>query len=136
MVPHAFVDANLLIRFLTCDTPDRAEATRRLLVKAAAGDVVLHIADLAFAEVVWVLEKVCKWPRADITAHLPALIGLDGVIVERASVLCHAFSLHGALNIDFIDAYQGALAMDAGVPAIYSKDEDLDRVPGVQRLEP
>jgi predicted nucleic-acid-binding protein len=135
-VTPALLAANVLIRFLTRDDVARAEAARVLLGRAAGGEFELRVTALAFTEVVWVLEKVYRWPRADIATRLVPALALPGVVVDDTAVLQQALPLYGSLNIDFIDAYQAASGLAAGVPLFFSYDRDLNRVPGITRQEP
>ena len=130
------IDANILIRLLTWDDPVKGAAVRALLVSAAAGARTLRMTTLAFAEIVWVLEKVYGWAKADIASHLVPLLNLSGLNIDESVLLQRALALYHTLNIDFIDAYQGELAVVEGSPVIYSYDRDLDRVPGITRIEP
>lgn len=136
MSDASFVDANVLLRFLTRDDPATAARCRQLLLDAAAGSRRLECSSLAFAEIVWVLEKVYKWPRQDIAPQLTRLLELPGLEFREQGVLRTALAYYRDLNVDFIDAYQASLMAARGVSRIYSYDRDFDRLPEIDRLEP
>ena len=50
---HLWVDANVLLRFITKDPPALAERSARLMAKAERGEVSLYVAPLVLAEVIW-----------------------------------------------------------------------------------
>jgi predicted nucleic-acid-binding protein len=135
MTPET-LDANTLVRFLTRDDPVKAAAVRSLLQRAARGEIALRLSAFAFGEVVFVLEKVYHWSKAEIASRAGALLALAGLDVEEAPTLQDALAMYAGLNIDFVDAFQGAWALANGCPVIYSYDRDLDRMPGISRREP
>ena len=136
MTDVSFVDADILLRFLTKDEPTMALRCRQLLVDAASDSCRLECSSLAFAEVVWVLEKVYEWPRQDIAPKLTRLLDLPGLSFGEHSVLRTALAQYSDHNVDFIDAYQASLMGARGVTTIYGYDRDFDRLPDVERLEP
>jgi predicted nucleic acid-binding protein len=50
-----WVDANIVLRFITKEPENMAERAARLMAQAEAGEVSLYIAPLVLAEIVWVL---------------------------------------------------------------------------------
>lgn len=130
------LDANVLLRFLTMDVPEQGITARDLLARAGAGQVRLRMTTMAFAEVVWVLEKVYRWQKGEIAAGLAAALSLPGLDVDRADVLAAALPAYALHNVDLSDAYQSQLAAVDGVDAIVSYHRDFDRLPGPPRREP
>jgi predicted nucleic acid-binding protein len=51
-------------------------------------------------------------------------------------LLVEALSLYQGKNLDFADAFLAAVALRRGPQAVYSFDQDFNRIPGVTRLEP
>ena len=53
------LDTNVLVRFLTADDPEQAEAALRLVEIADSTGERLHISNIVLAELVWVLRGGC-----------------------------------------------------------------------------
>jgi predicted nucleic acid-binding protein len=135
-MPTWLLDANVLLRVLTMDVPEQGHAARRLLARAADGEATLRMTALAFAEVVWVLERVYRWPPGEIASGLGAALDLPGLVMDDAAELREALGLFAEHRVSFIDAYQAAVAAQDGLEAVVSYDGGFDRLPGVQRMEP
>jgi predicted nucleic-acid-binding protein len=135
MIP-ALLDANVLLRFLTRDDPEKAEDCRQLLLQAARENDSLLVTSLVFAELVWVLEKVYKWERLAIAPVLTKLLALPGLNIPEKKILKQALETYCEAGIDFIDAYQAAVALANGITQIYSYDRHFDRLQAPIRLEP
>lgn len=133
---EGLLDANVLIRFLTRDVPTQADAARALMIRASEGEVHLRMTALTFAEVVWVLERFYGCAKAEIADAMNRAMALPGLYLEEADVLATATAMYADLNVDFIDAYQAAHALNRGITTIYSYDRHLDRIAGITRVEP
>ncbi len=130
-----FCDTNVLVRLLTGDPPAQAEDAERALEAAAAGRFTLVVPDLVIAELAYVLVSVGV-AQAEASALLGRILDLPGVQVLDETLLRDAVDLWGAGRLDFADAYLAALARRVTASGILSFDRDLDRVPGVTRLQP
>ncbi len=132
----ALLDANVLIRYLTRDVSDQAEASRSLLIRASEGDLRLHMTALTFAEVVCVLERFYGRSRPQIAEVMTHALALPGLQFEHADVLAASLGAYRESNVDFMDAYQATYALHRGIAAIYSYDRHFDKISGIVRLEP
>jgi len=132
----ALVDANVILRFLTKDPPEMAEAALKLFQKADAGEIALVLHAITAAEVVWVLESFYQHPKAQIAQVLEDFFNCDGLIIEQEAVLRESLELYHRRNLDFADALLAMLALHSGVSIIYSFDRHFDRVEGITRLTP
>jgi predicted nucleic acid-binding protein len=56
-VSRLWLDANVIPRFLTKDSPGMAERSARLMTQAERGEVSLYVSLLVLAEVIWVLKS-------------------------------------------------------------------------------
>lgn len=119
---RAIIDTNLLVRFLTEDDTAKANDVKRLLLKAAQGEVKLLIPSVVIAELVWVLQSFYKLERSEIVPLLNAIVHTHGVEVSDKSVVSNAIALYGDGTIDFIDAWIIAFAKAADVRAVYTFD--------------
>lgn len=133
---RAFMDANVILRYLTGDPPEMAEAALRTLTAAQRGKVRLLLTPITVAEVVWVLESFYGHPRAQVAQTLTQFLRADGVEVESLDLLIEALALYHKHNLDFADALLATVARRKGPPVVYSFDRDFDRVAGFTRLTP
>ena len=133
---RAFVDANVILRYLTKDPPDMAEASRKVFSAAQRGEICLVLIPLTVAEVVWVLESFYGYPKDRIAAAITQFLHSDGLEVMDLDILTQALSLYEEKNIDFADAFLAASALSRGPNVICSFDRHFDRIPEIIRLEP
>jgi predicted nucleic acid-binding protein len=132
----ALVDANVILRFITKDPPDMADAARNLFQRAESGEIDLIILTITVAEVVWVLESFYNYPKIQVAETFGAFLRCDGLRVEQANLIQEALSLYHGSNLDFADALLASTALGKGPLSIFSFDRHFDRVAGIERLEP
>ena len=128
----AFVDTNVVVRHFTGDPPALA---RRATDYLGSGEVLL-VPDLIVAEVVYVLESFYEAPRSQIADAIRALVAFDSIVVVDPALLLRAIELYEVERIDFADAYLVANAETTGIGRVASFDRDLDRLAGIERVEP
>ena len=133
---RAFIDANVILRYLTKDPPEMAEAALKTFIDAQEGKVLLLITPLTVAEVIWVLESFYGYSKNQIAETLTKLLVCDGLEVESLDFLLEALALYEEKNLDFADAFLGLTALRKGLPTIYSFDRHLNRVDGITVLKP
>jgi predicted nucleic-acid-binding protein len=133
---EAFVDANVVLRYLTQDPPAMAEASLKLFTAAQEGKISLRVVSITVAEVVWVLESFYNYSKSQIAETLSQFLFSDGLNVESLGLIIDALSLYQKNNLDFADAFLSVLSLQDDHPIIYSFDHDFDRVGGITRLEP
>jgi predicted nucleic acid-binding protein len=132
----ALIDSNVVLRYLTKDPPKMAEAALRTLNDAQDGKISLLLTPLTVAEVVWVLESFYGQSKAKIAETMGQFLLCDGLEVEDMDLIIEALTLYQGKNLDFADAFLAAIALRRGPQAIYSFDQDFNRIPGITRLEP
>lgn len=123
-----WVDANVLLRFLTGEPKDLAGKAASLMARAESGDVTLVVSPLVVAEVVWVLKSFYRHSLEDIAGVLVPLMSADGVEVEDRETLIQAIELARDKNVDFVDAALALQAARRGEP-VCSFDGDFKRLP-------
>lgn len=131
-----YVDANVLLRYLTQEPREQAERVGRLFAAVAAGETELMLEEVVLAEVVWTLSSYYRVERQEIAKVLLVLLAEDGLVNPDKPALERALALYSRHNVDFVDAFLAAKALAAPRPEVYSFDRDFDRIPGVRRLEP
>ena len=135
-----FLDTNVILRYLTRDDEDKAEACYQLFQRANRGEEELFTSEAMIAEVIYVLSSTRSPYRLN---HEEIRARLMPVLVIRGLQLPHKQTCIGALNIyasdtslDFEDALAVAHMNRLSITEIVSYDRDFDRVPGIQRVEP
>ncbi len=132
----AYIDANIILRYLTGQPPEMAAETKKVLAAAERDEIQLLITTVTLAEVVWTLSSVYRLTRSEIAAELMAFVTADGLETENLHEVTLALSLYRTGNMDFADALLAARSLLVGPPVVYSFDRDFDRIPGVRRLIP
>ena len=134
----AFLDTNIILRYLLRDDEPKAQRCLELLEKAERREIILHTTDLVIAETVWVLESPSTYnlPKDRIRDLLLPIILLPGLRLTDKRLYRRIFDLYVNQDIDFIDAYNVAHLEKWGLRQIYSYDLDFDRISGITRLEP
>lgn len=134
----AYIDTDVIIRFLTGDDPVKQAAAAALFQSVAAGQLTIATPATAIADAVFVLAspRLYRLPRAQVAALLTPLVRLGGFRVQHKRVVLRALTLYGRYSIDFGDAMITAAMQVANAPHLYSYDRDFDRIPGVVRVEP
>lgn len=136
MTERAYVDANVILRFLTKDPADQARQSAALFDAVDQGDIALVLDEIIVAEVVWVLQSFYEFPRDEIAATLQDLVAHEGMEAENKHGLLEALRLFADKNVDFADALTAVHMADEGVREIYSFDRHFDRLGEVVRREP
>jgi predicted nucleic acid-binding protein len=133
-----FVDANVFIRFLTRDDPEKAQACFELFQKAKKREILLTTSESVIAEVVYVLssKQLYHLPREQIRALLYPLLSLPGLKLTHRNMCLRALDLYAAYPIDIEDALIVAQMERQKMTELYSYDRDFDHLPEVSRLEP
>ena len=135
-----FVDTNIILRYLTRDDEDKAEACYRLFQRADHGEEELFTSEATIAEVVYVLSSTrspYRLNREDIRARLMPVLTIRGLRLPQKRTCIEALNIYASISsLDFEDALAVAHMNRLGMTEIMSYDRDFDRIPGIQRLEP
>jgi predicted nucleic acid-binding protein len=135
---YAFLDTNVILRYLLRDDEIKAQRCLELLEKAEKREINLRTTDLVIAELVWILESPTTYdlPRDRIRDLLLPVILLPGLKLPGKKQYRRIFELYVDQNIDFIDAYNATHMEKRRLSQIYSYDSDFDRIAGISRAEP
>ena len=133
-----FIDANVFIRYLTRDDPQKADACFALFQRAKQDEIALVATESVIAEVVYVLSsrQLYALPRRRIRDLLYPLLSLPGLRLAQRRTYLRALDVYAAYTIDFEDALIVAQMERHGETELYSYDRDFDQVPGITRVEP
>lgn len=105
-----WVDANVLLRFLTGDPPPLAARAAALMERADRGEVTLRVPRLVLAEVVWVLRSFYGRPIDEVLEVVEKLAQATGIEVEGGADTLRGIELARRERVDLVDAF---LAVDA-----------------------
>lgn len=97
------LDTNVLIRVLVDDgSPDVAKA-RNFVAARATEDHDFHVDAVVLVEMVWVLETVFGYGRADLAAAVDAILGNAAYVVDGRKAVAAALAAFRATKADFSD---------------------------------
>ena len=132
----AYVDANVILWYLTNEPPDMGKKASKVFKDAQEGLVPLLVTPLTVAEIVWVLESYYGHPKSQISETMIQFLMCDGLEIEALDLLIRTLTLYHEKNIDFADAFLASQALRKGPSTIYSFDHHLNRISGITVLKP
>ena len=127
------LDTNIVMRFLVRDDLSQAEAAERL-ISGLTPENRGFICREAMMELIWVLERVYKLPRATIGATIFELVASVDLIVENDLAMTHAAYRYMQGGVDFADLMILAAANHRRATPLYTFDHKLARLEGVTLL--
>lgn len=135
-----FLDANIIVRYLTRDDEAKAQACYRLLQRVESGEEELFTSEAIVSEVVYVLSSQrvgYGLSHEDIRARLLPILALRGLRLPQKRVYVRALDLYAwSPFLDFEDALAVAHMEHQGITEIVSYDRDFDRIASLERVEP
>lgn len=134
MTPRLWVDANVVLRFLTRDPREQAEKAAKLMAMAERGEVTLVLSTLVIAEIFWVLKSFYRHSLADIARVLVPLLSADGIESEDRERMIQAIELARDKNVDLVDAVLALQAAERGESVCTFDESDFSRLPASWRV--
>ena len=130
------VDTNVILRFLTGEPENQAARAKKLFAANESGELVLRVASLVVAEVVFVLSgKIYGYQRNEVASALIPFLQSPTLDVENRDVLLLALELFRDHSIDYVDACLAAEARLRG-HLLTSFDGDFNAVPDLTWKRP
>ena len=117
------IDTNLLVRYLTLDDPEKADAVESLLNKAGSGELYILIPSIVIAELVWVLESFYKMEPVTISELVESVLNTPGLEVDEKESIFAICKTYRNKKIDFIDAWIIEFAKKNKINTVYSFDK-------------
>ena len=130
MSERLWVDANVLLRYLTGDPPEQAKRSAALIARVERGDLTLALHPVVLAEVYWVLRSFYGYSAADIAGALVPLLSADGIDAPDRELTIAAVELARDKRVDFVDALLALHAERASESVCTSDAADFRRLPG------
>jgi len=116
----AIVDANVILRYLLDDDVALASAAREIVESGA-----LAVPTEVFCEVVFVLQKVYRVPRYEISLQLRRFAVRADSVLSRKRVILKALDFFAVSNLDFVDCILAGYAGEG--ERIHTFDKQLNR---------
>jgi uncharacterized protein len=134
-----FVDTNVILRFLTQDDLEKAQACFELLQRVQRGEENIVTSESVLAEIVYVLSSRSTYnlSHSDIAARLRPIVGLRGLKIANKRTCLRALDVYSSNDrLDFEDCLTVAHMERLGLAELISYDRDFDRIENVKRVEP
>jgi uncharacterized protein len=118
-----FIDANILLRFLTNDVPAQANVFRKLVLASRNEKVRLVTNEIVIAEIIWTLKSYYKFAKKDIKEIVSPVVASDDMVIQNRSIILNALEDFVELNVDFNDAYIYSWMQENGIKKIATFNE-------------
>ncbi len=128
------LDTNVLIRYLTRDNPEQAEAARALLQGLTTNGPGFICREVVI-EVVWVLERSYRFRRERIANIVVELVATDTLVIEDDNDVAQAAAAYREGSADFSDLMILATANRVGAQPLYTFDRRFARLDGTELVE-
>lgn len=130
-----FVDTNVFLRFFVADVKDFYQRAKGLFERAEKGEIRLVTSDMVIAEIVWVLESYYGFNKEEVRTVVETLLHSKGLKVINSGLIEKAITNYVHRDVDFIDAYNGALIKAKGYNEVATFDEKhFQRLEGIRIL--
>lgn len=126
MANRILLDTNVLIRFLTKDHEEHYRKSVEVFRDIESGKTEAVLMDFILAEAVYVLRRIYKHEREDISSALKKLLLYQYIYTDNKIVTFEALDIYAKRNIDFADAMLCAKKNIEGFE-IVSFDKDIER---------
>lgn len=132
-----FLDANIIIRYVTQDDAVLAQKARAILQRIKDGTVQATTCEAILSECVFVLssKRLYHLPRPQVAELLKVIIAFKGLKMAYKRVYQKALDLYAMTTLDFADALAVAHMERQKITEIYSFDTDFDKIAGLKRLD-
>ena len=127
------LDTNVLVRFLTQDDAEQAQLASSLISGLTSDDPGFVCREV-LVELVWVLERAYKYPRADIAGALAGLLAAPELVIEAADYVADAPHLYENKGYGFSDLMIRQAAKRSGSHRLVSFDKKAAQLDAVDWL--
>ena len=126
MANKILLDTNVVMRFLTRDNEVHYEKSVKVFRRIESGETDALLMDFIIAEIVYVLKRIYKYRKDEISSVLKKLLLYQHLHTENKLITFEALDIYAANNIDFADAMLCAKQRLEGYEII-SFDKDIAR---------
>ena len=128
------VDTNVLVRLVTQDDPQQAQAVDRLLARHAKRGELLFVPITVVLELEWVLRSKCKQTKAEFIGVISALLTMVEFSFEAEGALEQALADSEEGVADFGEYMHLALSRAGKALPFWTFDRKAAKALGVQIL--
>ena len=128
------LDSNVLLRYLVGDDPRQTATAERIIEKCRQTDEPLFITVLVLCETIWVLDRIYRQSRVQITDAVESLLLTDLFRFEHDRFVRRAFDRFRESKADFSDYLISEVAAAAGCRDTVTFDRALKGSPGFTLL--
>ena len=116
------LDTNVLVRYLVQDDPAQAEIANSIMESEISLDNKGFVSCVMLCEVVWVLKRAYKQPKARLLEVIRLMFETDSIEIERRAEVWRAYRAFAQGDADFSDYLIGEVAHSHGVEKVYTFD--------------
>ena len=131
----AFLDTNVILRFLTADRSPKYRNLYDLFKAIEEGQQKVELKLIVLFQVLFVLKSYYNVPKPLICENISALLAFKGLRISEKRIVIRMIELWRSKNTDIVDCYLIACLEFKPDDSLYSYDKGFDRY-GVTRLEP
>ena len=117
------IDTNILVRYITQDDQQQAEAAENLLATYNNKPQSIFINNIVVCELVWVLEKGYKYTQEQISSTIRIILSTEEFAFEYHNILWLALEEYEIKNTDFSDSLISKLNNNLGYKQTFSFDK-------------
>lgn len=127
---EAWIDTNIIIRFVTADHAAMTPECADLMKSAEEGTITLKVPAMIIAECCWVLQSPrYQFSPRNIAKVLIDFLAADGIEADEKETLILALRAYADVGVDFIDAYLAAHARNSTTQQIITFNaKDFDKL--------
>jgi len=100
----SLIDTNVIIRFLVGDHKEHLEQSKKIFTQIQDGILQVEILSEVLMEVLFVVVKQYKVPKAITIEKLKGILLLEGVVNSDKMILLETLNMFLDKNIDYVDA--------------------------------
>ena len=117
------IDTNILVKYITQDDLQQAEAAENLLAIYNNNPQSIFINNIVLCEFIWVLEKGYKYTQQQISSTIRIILSTEEFAFEYHNVLWLALEEYELKNTDFSDSLISKLNYNLGYKQTFSFDK-------------
>ena len=128
-LPKKIIDANVILRFFLEDDEEKFQRSKEFFRKLEFGEDDAFLTEIVFAEVIWVLEKVYRVPRKEISPTFLKLLNYNGLkTVFSKEIFSESLKLYAVHTVDIQDIFLSVLARMKGCKIISFDKADFKKL--------
>ena len=129
------LDTSVLVRYLAADDPVQCASAERFIESCLRDGEQLYLTAIVLCELVWVLRRIYRQTKPQITEHLEQILRTAQFSIENDSVVRRSLREWKAGKGEFSDHLIGEIGRLAGCSDTVTFHRDLRTLPGFTVLE-